>query len=67
MPVSPPTPDPFRTEARLLMVAQMLEQAVAEVRHAMTEIRNDRDVTGQPATPGIHSRPQQHQELLDDR
>jgi hypothetical protein len=39
MPVSPPLPDPAHIEARMLVVADMLEHAVAEVRRAIAEIR----------------------------
>ncbi len=39
MPVPPPLPDPVHIETRLLVVAQMLEHAVAEVRRTMAEIR----------------------------
>lgn len=39
MPLPPPLHDPAHIETRLLVVAQMLENAVAEVRRAMAEIR----------------------------
>ncbi len=39
MPVPPPLPDPGHIETRLLVVAEMLERAVAEVRRAMDEVR----------------------------
>lgn len=39
MPVPPPLPDPGHIETRLLVVAEMLEKAVAEVRRAMDEVR----------------------------
>lgn len=42
MPLPPPVPDPYHTVTRLLVVAEMLEQAVAEVRRAMEEIQADR-------------------------
>jgi hypothetical protein len=38
MPV-PPLPDSNHIETRLLVVAEMLEKAVAEVRRAMDEVR----------------------------
>lgn len=38
---APPLPDPRHIEIRLLMVAEMLEKAVAEVRRAMDDIKND--------------------------
>jgi len=46
MPVPPPLPDPAHIELRLLVVAEMLEKAVAEVRRAMAEIKS-----GSPETP----------------
>jgi hypothetical protein len=39
MPVPPPLHDSAHIETRLLVVAEMLEQAVAEVRRAMDEIK----------------------------
>lgn len=39
MPVPPPFRDPTHIEARLLVVADMLERAVAEVHRAMDDIR----------------------------
>lgn len=39
MPVPPPFRDPSHIETRLLVVAAMLEKAVAEVHRAMDEIR----------------------------
>lgn len=39
MPVPPPMHDPAHLETRLLVVAEMLEKAVAEVHKAMDEIR----------------------------
>lgn len=41
MPVPPPLSDPTHIEARLLVVAEMLDRAVAEVRRAMAEVRGD--------------------------
>lgn len=35
-------PPPRDIETRLLIVAQMLEKAVAEVQHVMTDIRGER-------------------------
>jgi hypothetical protein len=40
MPVPPPLKDPNHIETRLLVVAEMLEKAVAEVRRTMAEIRS---------------------------
>jgi hypothetical protein len=40
MPVSPSAPDPTMIETRLLVVAEMLDKAVAEVRRTMTEIKD---------------------------
>jgi hypothetical protein len=40
MPVPPPLHDPNQIETRLLVVAEMLEKAVAEVRRTMAEIRS---------------------------
>lgn len=39
MPVPPPFRDPTHIETRLLVVAAMLEKAVAEVHRAMEDIR----------------------------
>lgn len=44
MPTPPPMPDPTHLETRLLIVAEMLDRAVAEVRRAMAEIRATDDV-----------------------
>lgn len=41
MPVPPPVPDPTHIETRLLVVAEMLDQAVAEVRRTMAQLRAD--------------------------
>jgi hypothetical protein len=41
MPAPPPLPDPSHIEMRLLVVAQMLENAVSEVRRTMAEIKGD--------------------------
>ena len=49
MPLPPPLPDPSHIETRLLVVAQMLEQAVAEVHRAMAEIRGGRPDDGSTA------------------
>lgn len=55
MPVPPPLPDPVHIETRLLVVATMLEQAVAEVRRTMAVIRGDTppddDAPPAPAPP----------------
>lgn len=39
MPVPPPLHDPQHIETRLLVVAEMLDRAVAEVRRTMDEIK----------------------------
>ncbi len=41
MPLPPPLPDPAHIETRLIVVAEMLEKAVAEVRRAMKEVRGE--------------------------
>ncbi len=41
MAVPPPLHDPTHIETRLLIVAEMLEKAVAEVRRAVAVVRND--------------------------
>lgn len=41
----PPKPDPSHIETRLLIVAEMLERAVTEVRRAMDEIKSDTAVS----------------------
>ncbi len=49
MSVPPTPPDPRHIETRMLVVAEMLEHAVAEVRRAIAEIRTGpggTDVTG---------------------
>lgn len=51
MPVPPPLHDPAHLETRLLVVAEMLERAVAEVRRAMDEIRADTPPKGVPRLP----------------
>ena len=48
MPVPPPLHDPSHVEARLLIVAEMLDRAVEEVRRAMAEIKSGPDVAGGP-------------------
>jgi hypothetical protein len=40
MPVPPPMSDPSHIETRLLIVAEMLEKAVAEVRRTMAELKD---------------------------
>jgi hypothetical protein len=40
MPVPPPLPDPSHLETRLLIVAEMLEKAVAEVRRVTAEMKS---------------------------
>lgn len=51
MPTPPPIPDPTHIETRLLIVAEMLDRAVAEVRRAMAEIRSDPPDTPDPNAP----------------
>lgn len=51
MSVPPPLPDPAHIETRLLVVAQMLEQAVAEVRRTMADIRRSTPADGSPPLP----------------
>lgn len=41
MGLPPPLSDPAHIETRLLVVAEMLEKAVAEVRRTMVEVRED--------------------------
>ncbi len=48
MPVPPHTSDVAQIETRLLIVAEMLENAVAEVRRAMADIRDHPDVEPHP-------------------
>lgn len=52
MTVPPPMRDPVHIETRLLVVAEMLERAVEEVRRAMEEIKRGgggHSLTIQPA------------------
>ncbi len=51
MPVPPPLPDPVHIETRLLVVAQLLEHAVAEVRRTMAEIRGEVPAEGGGVPP----------------
>jgi len=39
MPVPPPMHDPSHVETRLLVLAELLERAVQEVRRAMADIK----------------------------
>lgn len=39
MPVSPPMPDPSHIETRLLVIAEMLDRAVAEVHRAVADVK----------------------------
>lgn len=50
MPTLPPLPDPSHIETRLLVVAEMLEKAVAEVRRTMAEIKGEIDGISPPTT-----------------
>jgi hypothetical protein len=60
MPTPPPLPDPSHIETRLLVVAEMLEKAVREVRRTMAEIKGeinaglpaDNDVNGSESSNG---------------
>lgn len=52
MPLPPPLPDPNHIEARLLIVAEMLDRAVAEVRRAMAEVRGH----SEPPAPTVEER-----------
>jgi hypothetical protein len=58
MPLPPPLPDPTHIETRLLVVAEMLEKAVAEVVNVMAEIRG---TIRQPDDPQDPARPEEHQ------
>ncbi len=49
MSVPPPLHDPAHLETRLLLLAELLERAVAEVRRTAAEIRPT-VATNQPAT-----------------
>jgi hypothetical protein len=46
MPVPPPMHDPSHVETRLLVLAELLERAVQEVRRAMVDIRSGPDGIG---------------------
>lgn len=52
MPAPPPLPDRSHIETRLLVVAQMLENAVAEVRRTMAEIKGDIEPPHAEHAPG---------------
>lgn len=43
MPVPPPMHDPSHVETRLLVLAELLERAVQEVRRAMADIKSGPD------------------------
>lgn len=51
MSVPPPLVDPSHIETRLLIVAEMLDRAVAEVRRAMAELSATAPVTDEPQPP----------------
>lgn len=52
MPLPPPLRDSVHIETRLLVVAEMLEKAVAEVHRAMAEIKSSHPPAGDlPTTP----------------
>lgn len=51
MPLPPPFPDPSHIETRLLIVSQMLENAVVEVRRVMAQIKGELDVGDEPEPP----------------
>lgn len=61
MPLPPPLHDPVQIETRLLVVAEMLERAVAEVRRAMDEIKAVTPPHGSPpiTAPPATGRPEQ--------
>lgn len=46
MPVPPPMRDPSHVETRLLVLAELLERAVQEVRRAMADIKAGPDGIG---------------------
>lgn len=41
MPLPPPLPDPAHLETRLMVVAEMLDRAVEEVRRAMADLKGE--------------------------
>lgn len=51
MALPPPLPDPAHIETRLLVVAEMLERAVAEVRRTMAEVKGD--IVHQPPVAAV--------------
>lgn len=55
MALPPPLHDPAHIETRLLVVAEMLENAVAEVRRTMAEIRAGLDLGNEPPSEGRHA------------
>lgn len=59
MPVPPPLNDPQHIETRLLVVAEMLERAVAEVRRAMDEIKAGTPPHGAKPLPPPNAAPDQ--------
>ncbi len=61
MPVPPPLHDPVQIETRLLVVAEMLERAVAEVRRTMDEIKAVTPPQGSPPiqAPFVAGQPEQ--------
>lgn len=52
MPTPPPVPDPSHIELRLVVLAEMLETAVAEVRRITAEIKGAQDAVPPPSQPG---------------
>lgn len=60
MPLPPPLHDPQHIETRLLVVAEMLERAVAEVRRTMDEIKASTPPRG--VRPVAADRPDQEDE-----
>lgn len=54
MPVPAPMRDPSHVETRLLILAEMLERAVAEVRRISAEIKSDpRTEPDAPGAPDV--------------
>lgn len=61
MPVPPPFHDPVQIEARLLVVSEMLDRAVEEVRRAMAEIK-----AGPPPAPQMTPAPAEPEQPESD-
>lgn len=54
MSLPPPLHDPAHIETRLLVVAEMLERAVAEVRKAMNDLKTSGDRSASHPSTGSH-------------